>query len=714
MILNLAYRTARGVGLSAAAGSLLLAGCTTAGPSAGPVGPNAPGPAVAAAAVRLVSFDTCEQALDELKAAAEPHVGPYGLQPGWDRPVDLDVAPEAAAGDGSAGDGVAAEPAVPGEADAPAAEADGGAAFGAQGTTAEGGRAAPPNPEAPDHSTTNVHEAGVDEPDLVKTDGRRLVTLQHGLLRVVSLERAEVTGTLELPGTSEQMLVSGDRALVVSHAPGEPTARSDAPAPGLAPPRLVPEEVELLLVDIAGAPRVVERLRVDGGYVDARLVGSTAQVVLRSAPQVPTVYPDGVGSEDAAREANLQALGRSEIDDWLPGYTYRSGGREEQGRLVDCADVRHPDVYSGTAMLNVVTVDLAAGLQPLDSVSVLGDGQTVYATGESLYIAGGHQPWAADENTRTNIHKFGVSGNGSPDYRASGAVDGRLLNQYAMSEHDGVLRVATTTEDARRPAGGGDDGASQVPASESQVVTLAERDGALETIGRVGGLGKGERIYAVRFMGSVGYVVTFRETDPLYTVDLSDPADPQVVGELKILGYSAYLHPAGGGRLIGVGQDATSDGRTVGTQLSLFDVTDLAAPERVDTYGLPDSWSEVERDPHAFLYWPADGLVVVPVQREWAVEPLPAPDSGGVAPERRLPPPGEALVLRLAGDRFAEVGAVRHPIPGAHPGDAGWFDATIRRSLVVGDTLWTVSAAGVLGSDVDDLSERAWVPFGVR
>src|SRR5690606_20489215 len=119
-------------------------------------------------------------------------------------------------------------------------------------------------------------------------------------------------------------------------------------------------------------------------------------------------------------------------------------------------------------------------------------------------------------------------------YDVSGRVDGHLLNQFALDEHDGVLRVATTK---------GSPWSGDGNTSESQVVTMAESDGALRQLGIVGGLGRDETIHSVRFIGTTGYVVTFRQTDPLYTIDLSDPAAPRVVGELKILGYSAYLHP---------------------------------------------------------------------------------------------------------------------------------------------------------------------------
>ena len=138
----------------------------------------------------------------------------------------------------------------------------------------------------------------------------------------------------------------------------------------------------------------------------------------------------------------------------------------------------------------------------------------------------------------------------------------------------------------------------------------------LVQIGEVDGLGTNEQIHAVRFLGTQGYVVTFRQTDPLFVIDLSDPTAPALSGELKIPGYSAYLHPVGDGLLLGVGQDATDEGRVLGTQLSLFDVHDPANPVRLSTLPIGGS-SEAEWDHHAFLYWPEDGTIVLPVSPGW-------------------------------------------------------------------------------------------------
>ena len=621
--------------------------------------------------VRLVAFDSCDQALRELKEAAVKRVGPFGL-PGM-------------------GGGVAALD-----------MATGGDARNGGPAAAEGSAAAPAAPAAPGHSTTNTHEAGVDEPDLVKSDGRRLVVVADDYLRVVDVADRRETGRLPLPGAGAgQLLVEGDRALVVlpwqdprwvpeSWLPGDGTPENPLPGPadrgGAVPPMPVQQGSRLALIDLSGRPKVIGTLDVQGTYIDAREVDGVARVVMGSSPRLPFVYPDGERTEGEALRENRRVIQRSAVDDWLPRYELERDGVRRDGVLTDCDQVRHPERYSGSSMLSVLTIPMGEPLNAGDAVSIVADGETVYGTTDSLYIA--HNDWdggpvpLADQPVRsgparprlaTEVHQFEISAPGRPRYVASGEVAGQLLNQYSLSEHAGHLRVATTM------------GESQ--GTESAVTVLARRGERLVEVGQVDGLGKDERIYAVRFLGPVGYVVTFRQTDPLYTLDLSDPEKPKAVGELKINGYSAYLHPAGDGRLIGVGQEATDQGTAQGTQVSLFDVSDPAHPRRLAQHHVTGGWSEVESDPHAFLFWPATGLTVLPVSK--STEP-------------------GALVLKQRDAGFAELGTVRHPATG---GD-GYGRGAVRRALVVGDELWTVSAAGVMVSTADRLTERAWIPFG--
>jgi uncharacterized secreted protein with C-terminal beta-propeller domain len=214
-------------------------------------------------------------------------------------------------------------------------------------------------------------------------------------------------------------------------------------------------------------------------------------------------------------------------------------------------------------------------------------------------------------------------------------------------------------------------------------VSVLRRDGdQLVQLGRLDGLGKGERLQAARFLGDLGYVVTFRQTDPLFVIDLSDPRHPRTAGELKVNGYSAYLHDAGGGRLIGVGADATDGGQRTGMQVSVFDVHDPNKPARVANYTVPQAWSQAEADPHAFLYWPKTGTLVLPVA---------GPDS----------PNEHAVVLTLAGNKLTQTSTL------SHPGGGG----QMQRSMVIGDDLWTVSSDGMLVDVLNGLHQKAWIPF---
>jgi uncharacterized secreted protein with C-terminal beta-propeller domain len=265
------------------------------------------------------------------------------------------------------------------------------------------------------------------------------------------------------------------------------------------------------------------------------------------------------------------------------------------------------------------------------------------------------------------LHKFDISNPSKTYYRASGRVPGYLLSQWSLSEYRGVLRVVSTETPAWWGPGG---------ESESFLTTLRQRGDGLVQAGRVGNLGRGERVYAIRFVGDVGYLVTFRQIDPLYTLDLSDAERPRVLGELKIAGYSAYLHPIGDDLLLGIGQDADQQGRRLGVQLSIFDVSNPRRPVLLHHAPLGSGWSEAESDHHAFLFWPKAALVVIPLEQR----------AVGFHVGRR--------------SGIDKIGQVEHP-----------RNAAIRRSLVVGETVLTVSDAGVKSNSLATLADQGWAAF---
>ncbi|MER7273712.1 beta-propeller domain-containing protein [Dactylosporangium sp. NPDC000244] len=597
---------------------LVLSGCTATASDLSEVAQSGPAPAL-----RLVAFDDCEELAKGLRKATMDAVGPWGfntLPGGMRTTLNSGAMPEAQA-----------------------KAAGGDQSF----------------------SGTNTHEAGVDEPDVVKTDGKRIVTLARGRLVVVDAASRKVTGTLSLDGASDtgkpaagadRLLLAGDRALVLGFDYSDPERGGPL----------------LTLVDLAGAPKIVSTYRTDGALLDARQVGSVARVVIRSAPRL--AFPDysKLQDDDARLAANRSAVAAAPVEDWLPRWTSTDAAGKKTDGQVGCGAVQLPETYSGTSLLTVATFDLgAAGLGSGEPVSVAADGGIVYANGPSLYVAN-DQRWRASgpmvkragpaPDPKTQLFKFTIAGAARPKYVAAGEVPGWLLNQYSMSEWDGRLRVATTANDA------------------STVYVLEQRAGTLAETGKVGGLGRGEKIYSVRFIGTTAYVVTFRQTDPLYTLDLSDPSAPRTLGELKITGYSAYLHPAGDGLLLGVGQEANEKGRVQGLQVSLFDVHDLTKPARLAQFQVPGSGSEAEFDPHAFLFWPATGAVVLPVR--------------GQQPS--------ALVLSVHDNQVTKAGSITHP--------AARY-AQMQRSLVIGGTLWTLSDQGLQANDLVTLAQQAWLPL---
>ena len=691
----------------------------------------------AAEAVALRAFTECDALVDYIRTHAAPTIGPWGLDGGADG--DLMFARTDAL-------------------------EEGGLAFD------ESAVAAGELQAGIDYSTSNVQEAGIDEPAVLKTDGRRMVVASENRVHVVDVTGAAPTlvGTVDLGEMwGARLLLNGDRVLALASSWG-PIARIDLPATGASDDTGPAADVvgpwpepgwglstRIVEIDLAAStPTVAADLRIDGDLVGARLADGVVRVVTSSRPQaIPWARPIAAGAAEQRRaaDANRQILASTTADHWLPGFRLAdaTGDTLDEGRLVDCARIWAPSHYSGPGTLSVTTIDIAAsGLAgPRDTTSILADGTTVYASADWLFVTTTRwfDAYAAPELTprgtdaddpdeaersdgsaalagqvTTEIHQFDISSPKRSRYLVSASVPGTVLNQYSMSDHDGYLRIATTTA----PPWFADRSGNEVP-SESIVTVLdsdpgadAGHDGPLPIVGQVRGLGRGERIYAVRYMGDTAAVVTFRQVDPLYLLDLSDPSAPTVQGELKINGYSAYLHPLSDGLLLGVGQDATDEGRTLGTQVSLFDISNPAEPRRIDQWTEPGAHSRVEFDALSFLYWPPRAVAVLPLVRH----PHDAADA--------QPPFLGAVALSTADWVLTERARFSHADPPARrctesrdivvqpdgTEERGplqrycWYDtdyrARITASAVVGDRLYLASAKGLESVSLDSW-ERA-------
>lgn len=398
-------------------------------------------------------------------------------------------------------------------------------------------------------------------------------------------------------------------------------------------------------VDVSdpAAPMVVDRVEVEGGYVSARASGGAVRLVTTSTPYLPFVDPwlmmtpeqqqsgtedDLEASEDAALARNQDVVRSAQAADWLPDLVERADDGTVASRTpVGCDSVAHPGDDAGSGTLSVLTLDPAAEQTLAGTTSVAADGSVVYASTDRLYVATTRGGWlwgwggGGGDPLTTQLHGFDTTDPRGTTWLGSGSVEGWLLGSWAMDAYDGHLRVGVTSE-SPVASGAAGDGASAVapepttlPSTTSSVVVLRETADGLVEVGRVDDLGPTETIRSLRWFDDLAVVVTFRQTDPLYTVDLADPTTPRVLGELKVTGYSGYLHPVGDGMLLGVGQEADTAGTTQGTKVETYDVSDLAAPTAVSSLVWPQSSSAVEWDSRLFAYLPGRRTAVLPLER---------------------------------------------------------------------------------------------------
>jgi uncharacterized secreted protein with C-terminal beta-propeller domain len=560
------------------AGTTLLAtACSKTEPRGGGVDGAVP---IAA----LTSFDACDEHLSWIQEAALERVGPYGLGGGYVA-FEGDIAFDAAA-----------------EAPVARSQTEASASADFDGSGAAGS----------DDTGTNNQEAGVDEADQVKTDGRQIVAVRDNRLIVVDAATSEITGTLELDIWNGQLFLVGDTAFVFGQKDIESTEFSRQAQGGadLSYPGAYAQATEILEVDLTDGAQITDRMTVEGSVSAGRLIDDTVRLVVTHHQPVALgfVQPNGPRAEERAKEMNRDIIQESEIADWVPAAIGSDGDRTP---LVECTAMYHPAEFAGFGTTAVLSF---TGLDDVSTTGVAADGGTTYASSTGLYVATTDYvdydevgQVIGNPRVATDIHRFDIATRGRAVYQGSGSVDGTVINQYAMSEHDSALRIATTKEGSSGGScpRGADCTQGSEAVSSSQVAVLELQGDELVEVGKVVGLGPTERIQSVRFMGDRGYVVTFRQTDPLYALDLSDPTSPEVLGELKIEGFSQYMHPVADGLLLGVGVDANADGRQQGAKLALFDVTDPTSPDEVDRITFQSGWFNVGNDPHAFT-WDAD------------------------------------------------------------------------------------------------------------
>ncbi|MCG8082704.1 MAG: beta-propeller domain-containing protein [Candidatus Thiodiazotropha taylori] len=531
---------------------------------------------------------------------------------------------------------------------------------------------------------TNNQVAGVDEADFIKTDGNHTYLLSGNYFMVLqtwpAAESQELSRT-EIDGTPLDLLIYDDTAWVVSEIYAESYADFDESLSADFAPRIGRmTKITLLQISDPQHPEVIRETVVESGYVDALRIDQQVYLVVATQLDLTSVIDDP------------QSVEVEQLLPMMADNTDPDGQIDAVSSVISgCSEIYQPQNVTGTGTVTLLAFDLDNPLAELTSSSVLANSTMVYASQENLYIASTEDdnwlwfPVMEGEDyptPSTRIHKFSLAG--SPQYLASGSVEGHLLNKFSMDEYQGLLRVVTTELNWWRD----DD-------PENRLFVLQQNDSQLMPHAELSGLGKpGERVFAARFDQQRGFVVTFEQIDPLITLDLSDSANPQVAGELEVPGFSTYLHPIEGDRLLAIGQENLS------IKLSLFDVSTLSQPILLSEHLIGQgSYSEAQYDHHAFTWFEQEKMLAIPVTQWNSVT-----DSTDFGLSDIFN--GLELFRVTAESGIQPYAAIDHDFFYEDPDNGNWFyPEGIRRSFFVSDDqmnsyIYSISSRGMLVNDL--------------
>ena len=623
------------------------------------------------------------------------------------------------------------------------------------GSTGEGSAAVSLPGASNDFSKTNVQVAGVDEADIIKTDGNYVYAVSYNNLFIIKAypgEDAKIISKIEFKSRPTDLYINGDSLAVFGY--DDQIYALDIYQSF----RRQNQYTFFKVFDISDKqnPKQVRDLNFEGSYFNSRMIGDYVYFVtnnynysIGAEPVVPRVLDSGVVLSEKCGGANVKCFS--------PNIYY--------------FDIPY-DSYNFTT---ISTINIKNNLEKIGGdVYLLSGTQNMYVSPKNLYItytkyiseydlemqvsrellssrlsdsdrtkiakieevaddilspnekkakvqqvlerylasltpaeqAAYEAELAAEmkqkytdlfkELEKTIIHKIAISGS-SLQYKSTGEVTGSVLNQFALDENNDYFRIATTHnttwsrfESAQKP-------------SYSNLYVL---DADMKTVGSLEYLASGEQIYSVRFMGNRAYLVTFKQIDPLFAIDLSDPKNPKVLGQLKVPGFSTYLHPYDEKTLIGFGKDTGTNeyGNTVaqGLKISLFDVSDVANPKELDKYLMGDMGSDSVAlyDHKAFLFSPAKDLLVLPVSLR---------KSSGLNQWGEINFSG-AMVFSLKGKKISYAGKIDHS-DGGRVAVADYFDGinyydnSVKRSLYIENNLYTLSNNYLKINALGDLKE---------
>ena len=578
--------------------------------------------------------------------------------------------------------------------------------------------------EGVDYSGTNNQEGGVDEADFVKTDGYHLYAINGNRLHVFGVPTFGALvpeSATALEGTPRQLLLDGDRVAVFSTIYPQ---RLPAGHPLRA---LVGRDddrgwywrsdvvTKLTVLDVADRtqPRLLRELYVEGWYQTGREVGGSVRIGAYSWINLPwdwwRFWDLAQHDPDLAKRLARARVEATSLDDLLPNvYDRTPDGTITTRRLTGtaCGSWYRPTDSHAHGVTSILSVDLRSDDLAIESDHVVSNWATLYASTDTLVLTEMANDWWwftrwQDDPDQLNVHVFDIATPGQTRYLASGRVEGWLTDQFAIDEEGGYLRLATTTNPWRRWWRDADD----QPAPESHVWVLARDGRRMVEVGRLDGIAPGERLFAARFLPDRAYLVTFEQIDPLFTIDLRDPTRPVQVGELEVPGFSTYLHPVAEGKLLSIGVGGDENGANWKTQVSLFDVNDLARPGLQDVEVIDNDqgwgWSEAMWEHKAFQYWAPKQLLAIPMT-SWAETPNPQTGLVDYRYLSRL----ELVNVDLA-TGLSRKGSIDHSAYYNEDPSHYWLNRDIRRSIFMGDYVYAISDVAISVHRVSDLGQVA-------
>jgi uncharacterized secreted protein with C-terminal beta-propeller domain len=522
------------------------------------------------------------------------------------------------------------------------------------------------NGGAGEYSQTNIQVQGVDEPDIVKNDGKYIYAVSGKKVVIVDAypaESAKILSQIELNGTAQEIFVNKDKLIIFEY---EDYYQSGPLTEPIASPIYSGSKAFVKIYDVTdrASPVLKRNITVDGSYFDSRMIGDYAYVIVNEPVYysettpipLPVIQSNGIAKTTAASDiyyfdypdysyqfTNILGINTQNDGEDFTSKTFLMGYSQnlyvsqnniysvyakqvsqydfydkiideviipsvpfEQQQKINNIKNTNESKYEKMQEISKVFQDYVGSLNPEEAARVMNDTQQKM---EKVQIE------ISKEMEKTVIHKISVD-NGDIEYKASGNVPGHVLNQFSMDENNNYFRIATTVS-------------GYVANKDTSTNNMYVLDENLNIVGRLEDVATGESIYAVRFIGNRAYMVTFRHIDPLFVIDLSNPTNPTVLGQLKIPGYSDYLHPYDETHIIGLGKevDASIDAEKVhtegavyytaiqGVKISIFDVSDVQNPIEMYKEVIGDRGTEslATSDHKAFLFDKQKELLVIPI-----------------------------------------------------------------------------------------------------